>query len=74
MNLFITVHDREKDIDIELNMSTVESYEEATVVDMDESQHICIIYRISNGIRIIEEFSSDSDRESKMAELDEYLA
>ena len=50
MDLFITVHDREKDIDIQLNMATVESYEEATVVDMDESQHICIIYKISNGL------------------------
>lgn len=74
MDLFITVHDREKDIDIQLNMATVESYEEATVVDMDESQHICIIYKISNGLRIIEEFSSASDRDDKMAELDEYLA
>lgn len=74
MKLFITVHDRKQDKDIELNMSTVESYKEKTITDLDNTQHICILYIIDNGLRIEEEFASISDRDEKMEELDEYLA
>lgn len=74
MKLFITVHDRKQDKDIELNMSTVESYKEKTITDLDNTQHICILYIIDNGLRIEEEFDSVSDRNEKMEELDSYLA
>ena len=74
MNLFITVHDRKRDKDIELNMTTVQSYMEKTITDLDGSQHICILYIIDNGLRIEEEFVSTSARDSKMEELDSYLA
>ena len=73
MNLFITVHDRVEDRDIELNMTTVQSYMGKTITDLDGSTHICILYIIDNGLRIEEEFSSTADRAAKMEELDGYL-
>lgn len=73
MKLFITVHDRVQDKDIELNMSSVESYKEALITDLDETQHICILYIINNGLRIEEEFDSVSARSSRIEELNEYL-
>lgn len=73
MNLFITVHDRALDKDIELNMATVELYKEKIITDLDNTQHICILYRINNGLIIEEEFNSIVDRAAKMEELNSYL-
>ena len=74
MDLFITIHDRQKDLDIQLDMSTVETYKEATITDIDKSTHICIIYIINNGIRIEEEFDTIGDRQDRIDELNLYLA
>lgn len=74
MDLFITIHDREKDIDMLVNMSTIESFAEKTIKDRDNNDHICILYIFSNGIRTIEEFDSVQDRQDKMSILEEYLA
>lgn len=74
MDLFITIHDRKLDKDIQLDMSTVETYKEATITDIDKSTHICIVYIINNGIRIEEEFDTIGDRQDRIDELNLYLA
>lgn len=74
MDLFITIHDRKEDRDIELDMTTVETYKEATITDIDKSSHICIIYIIENGIRIEEEFDTVQERQERIDELNLYLA
>ena len=73
MNLFMTIHDRQKDTDITLEMTSVESYKEAIITDIDKTTHICIIYIISNGLRIEEEFSSEKERQKRIEELNLYL-
>ena len=74
MNMFITIHDRKEDRDLKTDITTVESFHSALVTDVDKSEHICIIYIMRNGIRIEEEFDSDSDRQIKLDELNSYLA
>lgn len=74
MDLFMTIHDRQKDIDIQLDMSTVETYKEALIKDIDKTEHICIVYIIQNGIRIEEEFDTIQDRQERIDELNLYLA
>ena len=74
MNMFITIHDRKEDRDLNTDITTVESFYSALVTDVDKSKHICIVYIMRNGIRIEEEFDSDSDRQIKLDELNSYLA
>lgn len=74
MDLFVSVHDRIRDLDIQLSMATVRTYKEADIIDLDGTSHICILYILNNGLRFEEEFDTTSDRDDKMATLDEYLA
>lgn len=74
MDLFITIHDRFKDVDMGLNMVTVETYKAQDIIDPDKTVHICIIYKTNNGLIFEEEFDSDSARQNKLNELDAYLA
>lgn len=74
MDLFMTIHDRKEDRDIDLEMTTLESYKEADIIDIDKLTHKCIVYIMRNGLRIEEEFSSDADRQARMDMLDMYLA
>ena len=73
MNMFITIHDRKEDKDLNIDITTVESYKKDLITDIDKSQHLCIIYIIRNGIRIEEEFSTENDRNEKFDELNSYL-
>lgn len=74
MDLFINIHDKEKDIDMLVNVSTIESYAPKIIKDRKNQDHICILYIFTNGIRTIEEFDSISERDNKINELEEYLA
>lgn len=72
MDLFIEIHDRFKDLDMELSMAVVETYKELNVIDPDGTEHLCILYLLRNGLRFEEEFDNESDRQAKLADLDEY--
>ena len=74
MDLFITVHDSEKDIDTLVNMSTVESFVSRDIKDRQGQVHLCILYIFRNGIRTIEEFDTTQARQDKMNELEEYMS
>ena len=74
MDLFITVYDKEADQDIYVNASTIESYIPKTITDIENNSHICILYVIFNGIRLIEEFDTEQDRQDKLDTLDLYFA
>lgn len=73
MGLFIEIHDRNKDLDMQLSVATIETYKEKDITDPDGTVHYCILYIINNGLRFEEEFNSASDREAKMTTLDEYF-
>lgn len=72
MNMFINVNSRLDNREIDLNMVNVLNYESKDVVDPDGSTHKCIIYTLTNGIKIEEEFDNDSDREAKLESLEAY--
>jgi len=74
MDLFMTIHDRKEDRDIDLEMTTLESYKEADIIDIDKLTHKCIVYIMRNGLRIEEEFSSDAERQERIDMLNMYLA
>lgn len=73
MNMFITIHDRKEDRDINIDMTTVESFHPDLIKDFDKSEHICIVYIMRNGIRIEEEFTTYDDRQDRLEELNLYL-
>lgn len=73
MNLFVEIHERNKDLDMQLSIATIETYKEKDIVDPDGTTHLCILYIINNGLRFEEEFNSSSDREAKMNLLEEYI-
>ena len=73
MNLFVEIHERNKDLDMQLSIATIETYKEKDIVDPDGTTHLCILYIINNGLRFEEEFNSSSDREAKMDLLEEYI-
>ena len=74
MNLFVEIHDRKTDKDIQLNMANITSYKSATITDLDGSSHICIVYKTVFGLIYEEEFDNTSDRDDKLEILDGYLA
>ena len=73
MDLFIEIHERIKDLDMQLSVATIETYKEKDIVDPDGTTHLCILYIINNGLRFEEEFDNASDREAKMDLLEEYF-
>lgn len=72
MDMFILVNSRQDDREISLNIINVSLYESKDLIDPDGSIHKCIIYTLRNGLKIEEEFDSDSDRQNKLDELDTY--
>ena len=73
MDLFIEIHDRKTNEDLELNMVNITSYKSATITDLDGSSHICIVYKTVFGLIYEEEFDNTSDRDAKLAILADYL-
>ena len=73
MDMFVLVNSRLDDREISLNMINVTLFESKDVKDPDGSIHKCIVYTLRNGLKIEEEFDSDSDRQDKLNELNNYL-
>jgi hypothetical protein len=72
MDLFIEIHERNKDLDMQLAVTAISTYKEIYIKDPDGTIHICILYIAKNGLRFEEEFDSEEDREAKMEELERY--
>ena len=72
MDMFIVIHSRLDDCDFTVDTTTIMTYESKDVIDPDDSVHKCIVYTLTNGVIIQEEFSSDSDRDSRLELLDTY--
>ena len=69
--MFIDIHDRARDLDLQLSMAMVDTYKAADITDLDGTVHICILYILNNGLQFEEEFDNTSDRTAKLEDLDD---
>lgn len=73
MDMFINVYDRKSDQQLKLNFLHVRTFESKDEVDRQGNTHYLIVYALFNNGYLEEEFTSTSEREEKLAKLNDYI-
>lgn len=74
MNMFIQIIDRTTNNILSTDVTQIKSYSVQNQKDKDGNVHYLIVYSLPNNAYVEEEFTSDTDRQTKLDELALFVA
>lgn len=70
MNSFLSVTNRKTSTELHVNINRIKSYQTTDRLDKENNTHYLLIYILDNNIILEEEFTSDTERQTKLSTLD----
>ena len=68
INMFLTIHDRKQDLDLQTNISSIKTYKSQDEQIKDKMSYL-VVYTLNHNIIIEEEFNNQAEQQQRIAQL-----
>lgn len=68
INMFLTIHDRKQDLDLQTNISSIKTYKSQDEQIKDKISYL-VVYTLNHNIIIEEEFNNQAEQQQRIAQL-----
>lgn len=66
--MFLTIHDRKQDLDLQTNISSIKTYKSQDEQIKDKISYL-VVYTLNHNIIIEEEFNNQAEQQQRIAQL-----